>query len=117
MVPPQPPRSDTMCIPLPRSRKWEPVSPVVLDFMERVASDPECLILPAMNGTVSAGNLEGLLSRVISDTADSSRSEHFRATFLTIYQLFSTSERLFSFLKRRFESAELDPATLRSRFS
>jgi hypothetical protein len=94
---------------------------VVLDFMEKAASDSESLLRPATDGTVSSGNLEGLVSRVISDISDSSRSDRFRATFLTTYQLFASSEQLFSILKRRFESAELlvelDPASLRSRYS
>lgn len=111
----QPSRSNTTYIDLPQSRKWEPVSRVVLDFMERAASDSECLLRFATDGAVSAGNLEGLVSRVISDIA-ASRDDHFRATFLTIYQLFATSERLFSILKRRFESTELDPITVRSRY-
>ena len=111
----QPSRSATTYIDLPQSRNWEPVSRVVLDFMEKAASDSECLLRFATDGAVSAGNLEGLVSRVISDIA-ASRDDRFRATFLTIYQLFATSERLFSILKRRFESTELDPITVRSRY-
>jgi serine/threonine protein kinase len=110
----QPSRSTTYIV-LPQSRKWEPVSPVVLNFMDKAASDSECLLRFATDGTVSAGNLEGLVSRVISDIA-ASRDDRFRATFLTIYQLFATSERLFGILKRRFESTELDPITVRSRY-
>jgi hypothetical protein len=105
-----------MYIVLPQGRKWETISPVVLDLMEKVASESECLLGPATDGTVLAGNLEGLVSRVISDIADPSRNDRFRATFLTIYQLFATSERLFKILKRLFDSAELNPATLRSRY-
>jgi hypothetical protein len=90
--------------------------------MEKAASDSESILRPATDGTVPAGNLEGFVSRVISDTADSSRNDRLGTTLLliTIYQLFATSERLFSILKRRFESAELlvelDPATVRSRY-
>jgi hypothetical protein len=88
---------------------------VVLGLMEMAADDSECLFRLATDGSVSAGNLEGLVYQVITDIEDPSRNVHFRATFLTIYQLFATSERLFHILKRRFESSELDPA--RSRYS
>ena len=101
---------------LPQSHNWEPVSPVVLGFMEMAASDSECLLRPATDGTVSAGNLEGLVFQVITDIEDPSRNDRFRATFLTTYQLFGTSERLFHVLKRRFESSELDPVAARSRY-
>jgi hypothetical protein len=116
MAAPQPTRSATLFIDLPQSRKWEPVSPVVLGLMEKAASDSEGLLRPATDGTVSSGNLEGLVFRVITDIEDPSRNDHFRATFLTIYQLFATSERLFHILKRRFESSELDPVAARSRY-
>jgi hypothetical protein len=117
MAPPQLSRSATAYIILSQSRKWEPISPVVLDRMQKVASDSECLLRPATDGTVLAGNLEGFVSRVISDTADPSRSDRFGETFLTIYQLFATSEQLFRILKRRFESTDRGPATVRSRYS
>ena len=116
MAAPQPTRSATLSINLPQSRNWEPVSPVVLRSMEMAASDSEGLLRPAIDGTVSSGNLEGLLSRVITDIEDPSRNDHFRATFLTIYQLFTTSLHLFHILKRRFESSELDPVAARSRY-
>jgi len=116
MAAPQPTRSATLFIDLPQSRKWEPVSPVVLGLMEKAASDSEGLLRPATDGTVSSGNLEGLVFRVITDIEDPSRNGHFRATFSTIYQLFATSERLFHILKRRFESSELDPVAARSRY-
>ncbi len=84
--------------------------------MEKEASDAECLLRLAEDGTVSAGNIEGLVSRVIDRTADSSKDdERVRATFLTIYQLFSTSACLFEILKRRFVSA--DPTDTRSQYS
>lgn len=86
------------------------MSAAVLDLMEKVASDPECLLRPAIDGTVSSGNLEGLVSRVVTGTINSSKDEQFKAAFLTIYQLFATSERLFKILKRRFESTDLNPA-------
>ena len=113
----QPSRSATLF--LPQSRKWDPVSPVVLRSMEKAAMDSECLLRPAIDGTVSAGNLEGLVSRVLSDSGivDSARNDRFRATFLTIYQLFATSERLFDILKRRFETMELNPVTVGFRYS
>ncbi len=113
---PQPTRSATLLIDLPQSRNWESVNPVVLGSMEMAASDSECLLRPAIDGTVSAGNLEGLVSRVITEIEDQSRNDHFRETFLTIYQLFATSERLFDILKKRFESSELDPVAARSRY-
>jgi hypothetical protein len=107
---PESTQSATLSIDLPQSRNWEPVSPVVLGLMEMAASDSECLLRPATDGSVYAGNLEGLVYRVITDIEDPSRNDHFRVTFLTIYQLFATSERLFHILKRRFESSELRPA-------
>jgi hypothetical protein len=112
----QPTRSSTLSIDLPQTRNWEPVSPVVLGLMEKAASDSECLLRVATDGTVSAANLEGLVSRVITDIEYSSRNDHFRTTFLTIYQLFATSERLFEILKRRFGSSELDLVAARSRY-
>jgi hypothetical protein len=94
------------------------VSPAVLEFLETMANDPESLVWHAEDGSVSTGNLEGLVSRVITDTADLSKDAGFRDTFLTVCQLFSTSERLFELLKRRFGSMELDPraAHIRSRY-
>ena len=115
----QPSRSATLSVSLPQSRKWEPVNYVVLELLERAATGSEGLLRSAIDGSVSAGNLEGLVSRVISDSdiADSARDDHFRATFVTIYHLFSTSERLFNILKRRFETTEIKPVTVRSRYS
>jgi hypothetical protein len=97
------------------------VSPAVLEFLEMMANDPENLVRHAADGSVSAGNLEGLVSRVITDTpADLSKDKDFRDTFLTVCQLFSASERLFELLKRRFGSMELDPRAapshIRSRY-
>ena len=83
----------------------------VLEFLRRAASDPESLLRPAKDGTVSAGNLEGLLSRAIVGSADPIRDERFRAALLTIYQVFATSERFFEILKRRFEATSLDLTT------
>jgi hypothetical protein len=93
-------------------------SPVILGSMEKAASDSEGLLRLATDGTVSSGNLEGLFSRVIADIMieDPSGNDHFRTTFLTIYQLFATSERLFHILRRRFESSELDSVPARSRY-
>ncbi|KAI0003230.1 hypothetical protein BJV74DRAFT_881692 [Russula compacta] len=107
---PRPSPSASLSIILPQSCNWEPVSAAVLDLMEKVASDSECLLRPAIDGTVSSGNLEGLVSRVITGTVDSSKDEQFRAALLTIYQLFSSSECLFKILKRRFELTDLNPA-------
>jgi hypothetical protein len=84
--------------------------------MQMAAGDSECLLRPAIDGSVSSGNLEGLVFRVLTDIEGPSRNDRFRATFLTIYQLFATSERLFHILKRRFESSEQDPAAARSRY-
>jgi hypothetical protein len=116
MAAPQPTPSATLSIDLPQSRNWEPVSPVILGLMEMAASDSECLLRRAIDGTVSAGNLEGLVSRVITDIEDPSRNDRFRATFLTTYQLFATNEHLFDILKRRFESSDLDPVAAGSRY-
>ncbi|KAI0255388.1 ras guanine nucleotide exchange factor domain-containing protein [Lactifluus subvellereus] len=113
---PQPSRSASSLILQPQNRQWIPVNPEVLDFMQTAANDTECLLRPAKDGSVSSGNLEGLVSRVITGTADSSRDDRFRAAFLTIYQLFATSERVFGILKRRFESTGLDPAHVGSRY-
>jgi hypothetical protein len=73
--------------------------------MDKVASDTECFLRTGEDGAVLAGNLEGLVTRAITVTADSRRDNHFKAVFLTTYQLFTTSKRLFEILKRRFESA------------
>ena len=116
MAAPQPTRSATLSTDLPQSRNWEPVSPVVLGLMEVAASESEGILRPTKDGTVSAGNLEGLVSQVITDIEYPSRNDRFRETFLTIYQLFATSERLFDILKRRFEYSEFDPLTVRSRY-
>ena len=86
-----------------------PASEDVLHFLKSVASDPESLLQLAKDGTVSAGNLEGLISRAIIGSSDSFRDERFKATFLTIYQLFATSEQVFEILKRRFEATDVDP--------
>jgi hypothetical protein len=96
----------------------EPLSLVVLEYLEKVANDSESLARHPADGSVSAGNLEDLISRVITDTADPSMDKRFRDNFLTIYQLFATSERLLEILKRRFGSMELDPWEdhMRSRF-
>jgi RasGEF N-terminal motif len=108
----------TLLVPLPRSRRRQPLSQVVLEFMEKVANDSENLVRHPADGSVSAGNLEDLISRVITDTADPSEDSRLRHAFLTVYQLFTTSERLFEILKRRFRSMELDPraAHILSRF-
>ena len=84
-----------------------------LDLLEKATTDSESSLRTATDGTVLAGNLEGFVSRVISEIADSSRNDGFRATFLTIYQLFATSEQLLNILKRRFETS---PATVDSRY-
>ena len=112
-----PPRSSTI---LPIStpiRVRVPVSDEVLGFLTGAANDPESLLRPARDGTVSAGDLEGFLSRVIAGSADLSKDERFKADFLTIYRLFTTSERVFEVLKRRFEATSLDPYAAGSRYS
>ena len=113
---PQPTRLPSLSVDLPQTRIWEPVSPMILGFMEMAARDSECVLRRATDGTVSAANLEGLVSGVITDIEGPSRNDHFKATFLTIYQLFATSERLFEILRRRFESSELDPVAARSQY-
>ena len=112
----EPSRSASSLILLPQDRQWVSVNPEVLDFMQAAANDTEYFIRPAPDGSVSSGNLEGLVSRVVTGTANSSRDVRFRAAFLTIYQLFATSERVFEILKRRFESTGLDPAHVGSRY-
>ncbi|KAH9057641.1 ras guanine nucleotide exchange factor domain-containing protein [Lactarius vividus] len=114
---PPPSRSATSLLTLTPIRHWVPVSDQVLGFLEEAACDSESLLRPATDGSVSAGNLEGLVSRVIAGSADPFRDERFKATFLTIYQLFASSEQLFNILKRRFESAPLDPVAVRVRYN
>ncbi|KAH9057103.1 hypothetical protein EDB83DRAFT_2316074 [Lactarius deliciosus] len=114
---PSPSRSATSLPILTPIRHWVPVSNQVLALLEEAACDSESLLRPAIDGSVSTGNLEGLLSRVIADSADPSGDERFKATFLTIYQLFASSEQLFNILKRRFESAPLDPTAIRVRYA
>ena len=113
---PQPTQSATLPIDLSQACNWGTVSLTVSGLMEMAASDSECVLRLATDGSVFAGNLEGLVSRVITDMEDPSRNDHFGATFLTIYQLFATSERLFDTLKRRFESSKVDPVAARSRY-
>lgn len=100
------------------TRQWVPVSheAEVRYFLERVASEDESLPRLANGGSVSAGNLEDLLSRVMNRPADPLGDENFIAAFLTIYRLFATNERLFEILKRRFELKPLDPAMAHSRY-
>ena len=112
----QPSRSASLLIIPPQTRKWEPVSPTVLRSLGDVASDSQSLLRPSSDGSVSVGNLEGFVSRVITGTADASKDSQFKDTFLTVYQLFATNERLFEILRRRFESTALDPTHARSRF-
>jgi hypothetical protein len=92
------------------------VSSTVLQSLKRVASDSQSLLKPSLDGSVSVGNLEGFVSRIITGSANASNDSHFKATFLTVYNLFATSERLFEVLRRRFELTELDPTLARSRF-
>ncbi|KAI0295807.1 hypothetical protein BC826DRAFT_1007721 [Russula brevipes] len=100
---------------LGQNRQWVRVSSEVLALMDKVASDTECFLRSGEDGAVLAGNLEGLVTRAITVTADSHKDNHFKAVFLTTYQLFATSERLFEILKRRFESAGPDRAELQAR--
>ena len=93
-----------------------PVSEDVLCSLKNAASGPETLLRPARDGSVSAGNLEGLLNRAIVGSPDPSRDERFKACFLTIYQLFASSEQVFEILKRRFEATYVDPSMAGSRF-
>ena len=88
----------------------------VVRFLKNAASDPEALLRPARDGTVSAGNLEGLLNRAIVGSSDPSKDGHFKAAFLTIYQLFATSEQVFEILKRRFDASSADPSIAGSRY-
>ncbi|KAF8266619.1 hypothetical protein EI94DRAFT_1786854 [Lactarius quietus] len=113
-----PSRSTSSLLPLITPiRQRVPVSDEVLRSLSKAASDPENFLRLAKDGTVLAGNLEGLLSRVIVGSADPSRDERFRAAFLTIYQLFATSERVFEILQRRFEATSRDASMASSRYS
>ena len=99
-----------------QGHKWEsPISsPDVLASMKLV-SGAERLLWLAPDGTVSAGSLESIVSRAIDESTASSTDNHFKATFLTTYQLFSTSMRLFEMLKNRF--VDLHPFDTRSLYS
>ena len=113
---PQISRSATSLVPLPRRRRREPLSPEVLEFLGKMANDSESLDRHLADGSVSAGNLEDLISRVITGTADLSKDNRFRHASLTVYPLFATSDRLFEILKRRFGSMEPDPRAAQTRF-
>ena len=115
-----PSQSSTVLPPITTIRQRVPASEDVLRYLrylQNVAIDPEALLRPARDGSVSAGNLEGLLNRAIVGSSDSFRDERFKAAFLTIYQLFATSEQVFEILKRRFQATSADPYTASSRYS
>jgi hypothetical protein len=82
-----------------------------------LVSGAERLLWFAPDGTVSAGSLEGIATRVIGESAGSSTDHPLEATFLTTYQLFSTSIRLLEVVKRRSESTILDPTDTRSQYA
>ena len=111
-----PSRSSTILPTITTTRHQVPASENVLRYLQSAASDPESLLRPARDGTVSAGNLEGLLNRAIIGSSDPSRDERFKAAFLTIYQLFATSEQVFEILKRRFKATSVDPSMASSRY-
>ena len=111
-----PSRSPTILPIITIIRQRVPASEAVLRLLENAASDPETLLRPARDGTALAGNLEGLLNRAIVGSSDPSRDERFKAAFLTIYQLFATSEQVFESLKRRFEATSADPSMPSSRY-
>ena len=111
-----PSRSSTILPTITTTRHQVPTSENVLRYLQSAASDPESLLRPARDGTVSAGNLEGLLNRAIVGSSDPSRDERFKAAFLTIYQLFATSEQVFEILKRRFKATSVDPSMASSRY-
>jgi hypothetical protein len=92
---------------LPQSRKWESVSPAVLESLEEVARHSHGLLQLAADGSVSAANLEGLVCRVITGPLHKIKDGHFRDAFLTVYRLFATSKRLFKILKQRFRPTAL----------
>lgn len=79
-----------------------------------LASGAERLLWFAPDGTVSAGSLGGIATRVVDESTGSSTDHPLESTFLTTYQLFSTSIRLFEIVKRRFES---DPTDTRSQYA
>ena len=97
-------------------RQQVPASEDVLRSLKDAASGPEALLRLARDGSVSAGNLEGLLNRAIVGFLGS-RDKGFEAAFLTIYRLFATSEQVFEILKRRFQATSADPYIVVSRFS
>jgi hypothetical protein len=111
-----PSRSSTILPTITTTRQRVPASEDVLRFLKSAASDRESLLRLARDGTVSAGNLEGLLSRAILGSSDSARDERFKAAFLTIYQLFATSEQVFESITRRFEATSADPSVAGSRY-
>ena len=106
-----PSQSSTVLPIITTTRQRALASEDVLRFLKKVASDPEPLLRPARDGSVSTGNLEGLLFRAIVGSSDPSRDERFKTAFLTIYQLFATSEQVFEILKRRFEATSVDPSS------
>ncbi|KAH9967848.1 hypothetical protein BC827DRAFT_1263627 [Russula dissimulans] len=112
----QPSRSASVFTLPPPSRRWEPVSLTISKLMEDVASDSECILRPAVDGTVYAGNLQGFVFRIVNGSADLSKDHSFKATFLTIYGLFASNGRLFNILKRQFESTDVNPIHARSRY-
>ena len=111
-----PSRASTILPTITTTRQRVPASEDVLRYLQSAASDPESLLRPARDGTVSAGNLEGLLNRAIVGSSDPSRDERFKAAFLTIYQLFATSEQVFEILKRRFKVTSVDSSMASSRY-
>ena len=98
-------------------RQRIPASEDVLHSLKNASSDPEPLLQPASDGTVKVGNLEGLLNRAIVGSLDPFRDKRFETAFLTIYQLFATSEQVFEILKQRFMTTPIDPSMAVSRFS
>ena len=98
-------------------RRRIPASEDVLHSLKNASSDPEALLRLARDRSVSAGNLEGLLNLAIVGSLDPSRDKRFEAAFLTIYQLFATSEQVFEILKRHFMTTSIVPSMAASRFS
>ena len=110
-------RSPTVLPIISTIRQRVSASEDVLRSLKDAASDTEALFRLARDGSVSAGNLEGLLNRAIFGSLDPSRDERFKTAFLTIYQLFATSEQVFEILKRRFQATSADPYMGSSRYS
>jgi hypothetical protein len=88
-----------------------------INYVNSAVYSDKRLLWFAQDGTVSAGSLEDIAARVVDESKGSSTDHPLESTFLTTYQLFSTSIRLFEIVKRCFESTLLDPTDTRSQYA